>query len=351
MEQSILDMDFSLDYKYHISTFNALIDIHNLQVKAISQVLSSIENESVPWPSLELSTASASNPPIHWNNRQTQSSVKQHLETFLLPNMSEPTTLDQENPSFRILTLKRSYEAYIGKLAGTPILSNGTAVLSFVWNRIAVFERDLMNAPVSEYSSTKKKNVVVFPFSSIGMSFVGDAVEALKTELERCGREITKSKSVKSPWYSWKRVEAVLQEFEKNVDATVQKWEEQVLTPWNQVQESVKAAQKEQQRRRELDRKAAQAQSLAQTPQGYSTPIRSGSSKGKRPLSLSTSTSPGDGFAGFEFGTPIPKTLFMEGGSSGIGSAFSTPASQVPMYPKTNGGEPPMTEYAALKRR
>ncbi|ORY45104.1 hypothetical protein BCR33DRAFT_765564 [Rhizoclosmatium globosum] len=264
MEQSILDMDFSLDYKYHISTFNALIDIHNLQVKAISQVLSSIENESVPWPSLELSTAFASNPPIHWNNRQTQSSVKQHLETFLLPNMSEPTTLDQENPSFRILTLKRSYEAYIGKLAGTPILSNGTAVLSFVWNRIAVFERDLMNAPVSEYSSTKKKNVVVFPFSSIGMSFVGDAVEALKTELERCGREITKSESVKSPWYSWKRVEAVLQEFEKNVDATVQKWEEQVLTPWNQVQESVKAAQKEQQRRRELDRKAAQAQSHTQ---------------------------------------------------------------------------------------
>ncbi|KAJ3026878.1 UNVERIFIED_CONTAM: hypothetical protein HDU68_004891 [Siphonaria sp. JEL0065] len=370
MEQSINGSEFALDIKQHITTFNTMIDIHNAQITSVIRILTDSDNESIPWPSTELCTAltiskQTGSPPIHWNNRKTLETLSQVLNQFFLPHMEVPdlTFGSPENPKPALLRLKRCYEDYIGTLSGSPIQHNGTALLSYVWNRIAIFERDLLAPLPINATEWTKPRVAVFQFSKIGSSFVGDALEALAKELFQRAAEISGGDTkFNSPWYDWRRIQPAMQQFEEEVDGIVDDWQTQVLDPWQLAQETAKEARKEQQRSRELDSRSrlTDGSSAFDSPGSsvlYSTPTRSVTNK--RPLVLS---SPAESFNGIDFGTPIPQSKLFQQGFSSFSlspSNSSTTAAyhhsrslnRYQQQPPTATSSAPLSEYASLKQR
>ncbi|KAI9335750.1 hypothetical protein BDR26DRAFT_524623 [Obelidium mucronatum] len=188
--------------------------------------------------------------------------------------------VDLENTSIaKVKQLKHMYEDYIVQLSKRKILDEtlATAVLSDLWNYFAKFEQNFTITSSSSTTSihSRQQRYDAFPFAKVGMCIVSSVVDALKTQLQICVKEmLNESKMTKpnhpfpeqSPWYDWTKVFPAMQEFETQVDAIVFGWEAEVLGPWKKVQETKREAEKEQQRKLQNDNKARMLNSAFDSP-------------------------------------------------------------------------------------
>ncbi|KAJ3210983.1 hypothetical protein HDU82_006991 [Entophlyctis luteolus] len=234
IEKLAFDIEFAMEQRMHVETFNTIIEIHNLQIQVLQRVLADPTMAEVPWPSVELSTAlavddSAHQPRMTWNHPQTLKGIFAVLERFKLPPMPRPDDEGTESvSSFRVTMIKRRYEEYASAIR--HILESPSSLMSQIWRQFSLFEKmSVMSARTRHVSNGTSKGVNGFAFGKMGLIFASEVVSSLKVELHALAERIG---GIETPWYDVREVDSAVKDFEKKVHDVVGDWEARVLVPW-----------------------------------------------------------------------------------------------------------------------
>jgi hypothetical protein len=235
LEQGSPEGDFALDTEMNVSTFNAMVDIFNLQLDIVENVLSSESATDFPWPAVEYTGSEDPQiPPITWNNASTRNAFLKVLRTHRLPHM-KATSHDEseesvENRSNRIRAIRSLYETYITNLTSNLIStseitkssrtsrlpgrssSSSSSLMSNLWSKLGPWER----------ACTYRERETKFPFAKVGMCFARWIVERLDSHVDEWKKE-------RIGWYDVRLVEEQVKNLVGLVNGKVVDWESGVV--------------------------------------------------------------------------------------------------------------------------
>ncbi|KAJ3217920.1 hypothetical protein HDU67_007071 [Dinochytrium kinnereticum] len=203
IDETVPGPDFALNRECVAKTWNAIVDIFNIQIEVISSILSSEENYLTAWPAKEFSVGNTGiypTPPILWNNESTLSHVGTLVDRFRLPYMNEsdePDDDDDHRPGneSESTAIRKMFEAYAARvstsLAGvfgeTTPPTVKSSLTSTVWTRLASFERSMMlrSREVMEVNALSTSRRSVLPFARLGLAFASETFSMLEEALGR----------------------------------------------------------------------------------------------------------------------------------------------------------------------